>query len=421
LSVTPQAGIRLHPLVMTEAADGSWIVGREDTGEFAEMPAEGATFLRALQHGEPVDGAAALVLAEHGEEVDADDFLEVLADLGFIAELDGVPTGPPRREQSLRWLRPGHVRWVFRWPALAGLAAFVVACAVLAASHHDLVPGYHAFFITPAPSLTVALNAAMLLAALGLHEFWHLAAARAEGVYARIGLGTRLQFLVAQTTVSGLWAAPRRVRIRVYLAGPAADLVLIAGCYLGLSLTAPGDFGHRTLEAFSLGLWLGIGYEFAIYMRTDIYFVVQELLSCKNLYTDAVGYLRYAAAKVMRRAPGPDPRLELPVHERGPVRLYSGLMLAGTVVTLAIFACYEAPIAVVLFIDGIKQFGHGVSTGNAVWTGDGALAMVIMAVPEVLFARLFWRKHGAKIRRALSRLRPGLARTASSGAGGRLP
>jgi putative peptide zinc metalloprotease protein len=420
LITTAQTRIRLHPLVMTEEAEGSWIVGREDTGQFAEIPAEGVTFLRALQRGEPVHGAAAAVLAEHGEEVDADDFVDVLADLGFVAAVDGAPTGPPRREQSLRWLRPRHVRWVFRCPALACLTTFVVACAILAGLHHDLLPSYHAFFITPAPSLTVALNAAMLLAALGLHEFWHLAAARAEGVYARIGLGTRLQFLVAQTTVSGLWAAPRRVRIRVYLAGPAADLVLIAGCYLGLSLTAPGGFGHRTLAAFSLGLWLGIAYEFAIYMRTDIYFVVQELLKCKNLYADAADHLRYAAARVLRRAPRADPRLKLPAHERGPVRLYSGLMLAGTVVSLAIFACYEAPIAVGLFIDGVRQFGHGVSTGNAVWTGDGVLALIMISVPEVLFARLFWRKHRAKIRRALGRVTPYLIGAASSGPGGHL-
>jgi hypothetical protein len=79
-------------------------------------------------------------------------------------------------------------------------------------------------------------------------------------------------------------------------------------------------------------------------------------------------------------------------------------MLGGTAVSLVVFAFCEAPIVVVLLIDGVKQFAHGVSTGNAVRTGDGALALALMTVPEVLFARLFWRKHGPKIRRALARI-----------------
>lgn len=407
MNVTPQGRVRLQPLVMTEESDGNWIVGREDTGQFAEIPAEGVTFLRALQGDEPVEGAAALVLAEHGEAVDATDFLRELAGLGFIDESDGVSTGARRREQSLRWLRPRHVRWVFRWSTLACLTAFVAACVTLAALRHDLLlPDYHAFFITPAPSLDITLNAAMLLPAVGVHEFWHLAAARAEGIYARIGLGTRLQILVVQTTVSGLWTAPRRVRIRVYLAGAAADLTMLAGCYLGLSLTAPTGFGHRTLEALSLGLWLGIAYEFAIYMRTDIYFVVQDLLRCKNLYADAVGYLRYTAARALRRTAPPDPLLELPAHERRPVRLYSGFMLGGTVISLVVFAFYEAPIVAALFIGGITQVTHGVTAGNTVLIGDGATVLAIMATSQVLFARLFWYKHAAKIRWVLRRMEP---------------
>jgi hypothetical protein len=47
-----------------------------------------------------------------------------------------------------------------------------------------------------------------------VHELAHLAAARSLGVPARIGLSTRLFYLVAQTDVSGIWAAPRRARYR---------------------------------------------------------------------------------------------------------------------------------------------------------------------------------------------------------------
>ncbi len=52
----------------------------------------------------------------------------------------------------------------------------------------------------------IAVDAAIGWVLIALHELGHLATARAAGAPARISLGTRLQFLVAQTDVSGVWA-----------------------------------------------------------------------------------------------------------------------------------------------------------------------------------------------------------------------
>src|SRR5262249_33815110 len=158
--------------------------------------------------------------------------------------------------------------------------------------------------------------------AIALHEFCHLAAARAEGVYARIGLGTQLQFLVAQTTVSGLWGSPRRIRLRVYLAGVTSDLVIIAACSLAITALQPAGFARRSGEALILSLLLSTAHQFALYMRTDMYFVLQELLRCKNLYADSRDFawsvLRRAMAATVGKRPPADPTDDLPCHERRP-------------------------------------------------------------------------------------------------------
>jgi hypothetical protein len=422
MTVSPASRIRLHPLSLTEEGDGSWIVGRMETGEFVQLPAEGVTFLRALMDGTPVGGAAAGVQRQHGADVDAADFVGQLFDLGFVAAIDGEPTASPARQPSLPWLRPGLVGWAFRPSVRAVLAAFVLACAGLAAARGELVPAYRAFFITSSPGVDLALNMAIFGVVIASHEFWHLAAARSEGAFARFGLGTRLHILVAQTTVSGLWGLPPRSRRRVYLAGLGSDLTILAGCYLAVSVTRAPALVHRLVDAMILGLLLGVAYQCEIFMRTDLYFVVQDLLKCKDLYADAVRYTRFVMhrmqARVARRPAPADPTAELPGRERTPVRLYAGLMVLGSLVALALFAGYEGPIWVVLMIDSARRAAAGWSAASPVKLADGLCAFGVELAANLLFLRLFAAKHGPKLRR-LTRVarRPGLGLRAGRGSG----
>lgn len=311
MTVTATSRISLHPLLF-KVDGGSWVVGRVDTGEFVELPDEAVTFLRALGEGGGIPDAHRSVRERHGADIDAVTFVDDLVGLGFVSAVDGRPVGDPHRPPSLARLRPEHVRWVFSRPVAALVLALIAAGWTAAALRHELLPGYRSYFVVESQSVSLAWNTAMFLTALGIHEFWHLAAARAENVYARIGVGTRLQFLVAQTTVSGLWGAPRRVRIRVYLAGVVCDLAIAAACSLAITVGEPTGFLLRSLRALVLALLLAVAQQFALYMRTDMYFVLQELLRCKNLYADAWAYTRYVLRRVGAAALGREPRRTRP-------------------------------------------------------------------------------------------------------------
>lgn len=397
--------VRLHVLRFSQE-DGVWIVGRSETGEFVELPAEAVTLLRALTDGESVGAARERVWAEHAEDVDAVEFVAELVELGFVERVDDRPVGPPAVPPSLRWLRPDHVRWLFSAPAAGCVVALVVAGLVAAAGRNDLLPSYRAYFITGVQSVNVAWNTAMFLTALAFHEFAHLAAARADGVHARIGLGTRLQFLVAQTTVSGLWGAPRRVRFRVYLAGMAADACVISVCSLVLTLARPTGFARASLEALILAVLLAVATQFALYMRTDVYFVLQELLRCRNLYADAcdhVGFrLRASAARLRGKARPPDPTRQLPAREQRAVRVYAVLMAGGTLITLGAFAFFGGPILVTLLIGAVEHVVHGLTAGRPLEVADGAVVLGVEGGLQVLFLRLFLAKHRPKLARLVA-------------------
>ena len=139
-----------------------------------------------------------------------------------------------------------------------------------------------------------------------------------------MSLSTRLQFLVAQTDVSAVWAAPRRTRLTVYLAGMAVNLaVAAAGIVVRAAAGPQGAVGRVAAVAVLLSL-LFLPSQALVFMRTDLYFVLQDLARCRNLYADAVAYGAY----LVRRRPA-DPSLGLPARERRVVRAYCGVMVGG--------------------------------------------------------------------------------------------
>jgi putative peptide zinc metalloprotease protein len=392
--VTPTLAsrVQLHDLGYRPDHDDSWIVGRAVTGEFVALPVAAVAFMRMLDEGATIGDAKRRADLAHDDDMDALDFVGDLIGLGFVAAVDDqVIDEAAARPPSLPWLRPRHVAWVLRWPVWAAAAVIIAAGFTVAIWHHEL-HGYTGFFAVRDTGLNLLLGLGLSFAFVGLHEFWHLMVARAAGVDAWIGWGTRLVFLVAQTTVPGLWAADRGVRIRVYLAGMTSDLLLFSCCSFTMTALPPRGLAYRLLGQLSVLLLLAVASQFAFYMRTDVYFVIQDLLGCKRLYADAVDYLRYLAAR--RRHVSP--LLALPARERRPVRGYAMLVLAGSGATLLIFAGYELPIMVVTLARACAELVRGVADGAPGTAADGVVVIAAALTLQGLFVRTFLRTHRSR-------------------------
>lgn len=392
--------LTLHPL-LTHVEGEAWIVGRQETGQFVEVSAPAVTLLHALEHGESVANAENQVLTIHSCKVDGLAFVRELIGLGFVSSVDGTPCGDTVTIPSLGWLRRDHIRWLFTWPAYLVIFAFITWNMLTALLAGNLVLGYHAYFVTRWQGFNLAWLSVLTVATIGIHELAHLAAARSEGVHARIGLGTRLTFLCAQTTVSGLWGVSRKIRLRVYLAGSVADLFIISCCLFALRAGSLNGFAERSLQALMLSLWLGIARQFEMYMRTDGYFVLQELLRCKNLYHDSWQYLMYLAQRAdfihWSHERLTDTTLEIPAHERRPVKIYSIFMLLSISITLALFALYAAPIIFTLFTRSLSEVFYGATAGSPLRVADGMAAIVAEGALLALFLRTFIVEHRPQI------------------------
>ncbi|MEU2617268.1 hypothetical protein ABZ642_03745 [Streptomyces sp. NPDC007157] len=411
LRIEPSTRVLLHDLGTRRDRD-EWIVGRMATRTFVALPAAGARAVELLGQGLSVARTAEALREETGEELDITDFVRDLAALGFVARIGDCPVPdavPPRA--SLPWLRPRAVRLALH-PALAVLVAVLLTAAVaVLVRRPDLVPGYRDLLWSPHGSLVLLTGAAAGWALLFAHELAHLVTARAAGVPGRMRLGTRLQFLVMQTDISGIELAPRRHRLTAYLAGIALNLSVASGLVLVLALTDTGTTVHRVLAAALLLALLPLPFQCMVFTRTDLYFVLQDVTGCRNLYGDGLAYARYRFRRLLRAlhpgaprsgpshsdAPHPaatgDPSTRLPPHERRAVRLYSCVLVAGTVACLAFMAAVTLPADLTLLVRAARGLGpdHGLAR-NA----DSAAVLVTLGGVNVLWLVTRWRARRAR-------------------------
>ncbi len=395
-TVAGSTRVRLHDLrVRADGAD--WVVGRVETGEFIAVPEVAVAALRLLGAGLTVDDTRERLRAEHGRDIDVAGFATSLVGLGFVAAVDDRQVaGPPVPKPTLPALRPGHVRWVLSWPVAATLAVLAAAAAVVLVRRPDLLPVYRDLFWSGRASAVLAGNAALAWSIILLHELAHLVTARAAGVPGRMSLSTRLQFLAAQTDVSGIWAAPRRQRLAVYLSGLAVNVAVAATAVLVRAASTPGTVADRVGAATVAVSMLIVAPQLLVFMRTDVYFVLQDLAGCRNLYADGSAYVRWWARRLrhpLRPAPV-DPGTALPVRERRAVRAYAVLLAVGTAACLAVAATVTVPFAVTV----LAASGHTlVSDGSPAARADALLALVAMGGFWVLWCRAWWRRHGRRV------------------------
>jgi hypothetical protein len=411
-AVTRVAGrsrVRMRPLSTRRDRDG-WVIGRPETGDFISVPDVAHRVITLLGEDRTVDEAAARLRAETGTRFEVADFVTALDDLGFVASVDDrVRDDRGDTRPSLPWLRPRHVRWLLHPLAPVVVAGFAVAIVVMLALHPALMPSYRVLVWNRHAGLVLAVNAAIGWTLVLLHELSHLATARAAGAPARITLSTRLQFLVAQTDVSGVWAAPQRTRMTVYLAGIGFNIGFAGTCLLVLGGAGPHGVLRSVLAVAVAEALLTLPAQLMVFMRTDLYFVLQDLSGCANLYADGSAYLRRRGRLLLRRlrpAAGPEhgPRPDYPPAQRRAISVYSAVLLAGTVICLGIEFAVSLPALILLIVRAASEIGT-----SPLPALDGCVALAILLTWQALWASRWWQRHRhqvrASARKALAQVR----------------
>ncbi|WP_329080356.1 MULTISPECIES: hypothetical protein [unclassified Streptosporangium] len=408
-SVTADSHVGFHRLMSRPDDDDPEVavVGRSEIGEFVELPAVYGDAIRLLAEGLSVRATEERIAAEQDVEIDVAELVETLSELGFVHAVDGHPLPDPAADvprSHFRGLTERNVAWIFSRPMKALWLVVVGAALLTLGTRPDLLPHYADFFWSDYIGLTVLVNTAMVSVTISVHELMHLTAARSLGAPGRIGFGTRLHNLVVQTDVTGVWGVPRRSRYRVYLAGMAGDLFVMATLTLLVAHLAMPGVAKAILQALVVCVLMTIPFQLQVYMRTDLYYVLRDLLRARNLFDDGLSYAKYLLGRTvaaLRRRPhsAEDPTSGLAPHERRATRIYSVFLVLGATVSLTALALYGAPIAIAAAVRAVLTLADGLGGGPLLPALDSGLFLLIEGAIQILFVVTFIRGHRHWFRR----------------------
>jgi putative peptide zinc metalloprotease protein len=378
--LTDDSVIQLHSLVIGPEADGVREVGRPETGVFIELPLEGFELLSWLDGGSTLDEVRRRFASTHGIAPELAEFVADLVECGFVKTIDGAAAPadaaaePPGRgwrlfaalpQQRVAWLLGRPMRWLY-------LGVWLVVPVLLAVRPH-LIPDAGSALVSSRAGINALLLAVFSWALWFLHEFAHLLAVRARGCVGALSISRRLYFLVAQTDMSGIRAISRPERYAPYLAGMTFDMsVLLVGLLLQLA-----GFGRGIAALLTYIVGVQLVFQLAIFLRTDLYFVLTNWLRTGNLTQDVRDILRDRWRRLAGR-PGLD-LSGISDRERRIAQRYLPFYLLGMVAALANLVVFVLPVLVTLVARAVGGVaGHGGEMSR--WDGVAFLAVIAINV-----------------------------------------
>ena len=381
LALTTDSVVRLHPLHIGEEFDEAVEVGRPETGEFVSLPPEGATVVRWLMEEVPLPDIAERFSKTFGVELDVLDFVRDLSGCGFISSIDGqelivealddVPAAP-QGWRLFAELPQSRVAFLLSKPAYLAYIAIWVATLSLLASRPDLRPSASRAYldIGVIGNLVMLIGLGMVLVLL--HEMAHLIATRARGCSGTLDLSYRVYFVVTQTDLTSLRTLPRNKRYAPYLAGMTCDVTVLLCCMLLLLVGAPPGVP----SAISYVVIAPIIFQLAFFMRTDVYYVITNLLRLGNLMSDTRRWLANLVARLIGRVPRHD-LSDIPPRELRMVRWYSVVLVAGVGVVIAHLVFLGLPLLAHIFGESVAGLREGPASAEF-WDGLALYAFLAL-------------------------------------------
>jgi hypothetical protein len=366
--------------------DDEVVVGRSDTGTYVVLPTDGAELLARLIQGMSADRAADWYEKTYDEPVDIDDFLDTMAELGFVREAGPAPVptvGAP-------WLnRLAAV--VFSPVAWLVYAAVVAGWLLTLVGHPDLLPSPGQVFFTKSLVIVQLVITGGQLPLIFLHEGAHLLAGRRLGLPSTLGVSNRLTNIVFETRMNSVLSVPRRQRYLPLLSGIGCDIVIWGLLDLIAQCTRASDgslsLAGRVALALAFTSAVRIAWQFQLYLRTDLYYVVATACNCHDLHAASMALVRNRLWRLLRRPGRLVDEEQWTERDRRIGRWYGPCIALGVAVFLTVTLWGSVPIMVQYAGIVADRLGQGRFDGYF-WDLALSLAMnVANVVALVLLAR----------------------------------
>ena len=357
--------------------DDEYTIGDPALGEFIRVPVVAVDVIGLLNGKNTICQVKEIVDRKYTDDVDVMDFVHSLQELNLIYEIDGHVFNSEIRRNAHPVLRKlGEIFFSKIGLAIYTISLFMIAGMLI--TDFSLAPKYQDMFIFE----SVGLSGITLLVVSGLltvvHELGHLLAASKENVPAKIRLNLRMIFLVAETDMTPLWSKPKNRRYIPFVAGMAWDVVIVLICLL-VQIFVQNEMVLSFARMVSLLCIYGFLWQFIIFLRTDIYYVLSNWRNTSNMHKHGMMFLRKKL--LYREVPEWD---GLPPHEKLNASWFGMLYCAGGAIYVGLFLYFQIPalLYVLRFVYlSLAQFAY-----DQFLFWDALIVLIVLTIQAVLWA-----------------------------------
>lgn len=380
MEITLQTKLTLYPLNI-QLDQKNYIVEDVASGEFYEMPQICIDAIQLMEKGLSLgEIEEKLKTTYQEEEVDILDFANQLIELDLVKEIDGEIIHKNRhieKKERFLWISPKVGQFFFNRFMLNGYGVLLILNVFLFIFQPHLFPSYKDFFVFDVMNLNILVWLMITFCTVIIHEFGHVLAARAYDLPTKMGIGHRLFFVVFETDLSKAWSLRKNQRYVLYLAGMCFDQVILF-CVLIAQLFFPNE---KILAVIVLDIFIRTLFQFCFYMKTDLYYVVENWSGCYNLMENGKQWLS-KWLPIMKQVE----KTEIFKEEEKMVKLYALFYITGVTITCTLFIFYYIPQIIFTLK---KTIPHLFLFNNSIYFWDALLiVMQLLIFISLLFYSL---------------------------------
>lgn len=387
------------PLSVQREGDDDYCVGNAQLDAFYHFPLQGVRIVEWLREGRSPRTIKTDLSIER-IDLDVDDFIATLREIGFVypdseggqyVKAISATAGSDRR---IRFAIPQPIARTIFSPASLAIYLAILSLAVYSAiADPRLRLNFSAFYLESHLTLTLVLLLVLYGITASMHELGHILAAARLGVQSRLGMGNRMWSLVAEADLSGILALPKAQRYLPLLGGMIVDLLSVSLITLLIGwLLARGHTGFeiQLMQAWILQILISMSWQFNVFMKTDIYYVLCNYFGHPDLDREARIYLRdrmhaLTFGAIGEKASGGFDRAHL-----GVLRAFATIWLVGRIASLAFLFLILIPTLARYFVRARDAFAD--PAGSRAFAYDAAAFAAISALLFMIGMTLWLRR-----------------------------
>lgn len=370
----------------------NYIVEEPISGDFFEMPKICIDAIARINEGHTL-GAIQEELKDKypNEDVDMIDFGGQLVELGLVQELDGEVIAKKKEPKAAKggftWLPPPLGRFFFNKVSNKIYLIFLLINIALMVVNPGLFPHYQDIFLFDSMMFNIVTYMGISLLLIIVHEFGHIFAIRSYGLPTKLGIGNRLIFVVFETDLTSAWKLEPKQRNILYFAGMSFEqTILLIALTLQLLFPEANAIFIGVLGIIVFDIFIKTIYQCCFYMKTDIYYFVENITGSYNLMESGKHYL----SKWLPFLKKGSSKNQMFDGEQKFVRLYSIFYLVGILLMVSLIIFYFLPLLYHAYSQVFMNLGS--QTPAAFWDAVAFLGQTVFLILLLLFVRIRAKK-----------------------------